>query len=377
MKSTVLPALTRGWLALAATLAVQSACAVETVTVMTWNVAGNGVADWSTNSAQVQAIGRHLTNFQPDIVTFQEIPFTNTWQMPNWIRAYLPGYALATNSGTDGYIRSAVASRYPITRSTKWLDGVPLTMFGDTNRFTRDLFEAEIAVPGFNLPLHVFTTHLKSSTDSASAARRAAEASAISNHFVNGFLTTNAARPYLLTGDLNEDILRPPSSSQQPIQRLTNAPTGLRLTTPRNATNDDRTFSPRTAFTRRYDYVLPGGLLFSNLVTNLVIRSDSLEPLPAGWTPAETGIASDHTPVLAVFKNPFNTPFRLLSANVSNSLVTLRWEAAAGRQYRVEATANLTDWSGITTNLSATGAVFTFRTNTTPTARCFRVYRVP
>ena len=377
MKSPTLRRLLCVCVAFAALLAALSGPAVETVTVMTWNVAGNGVADWSTNSAQVQAIGRHLTNFQPDIVTFQEIPYTNTWQMPNWIRAYLPGYALATNSGTDGYIRSAVASRYPITRSTKWLDGVPLTMFGDTNRFTRDLFEAEITVPGFNLPLHVFTTHLKSSTDSASAVRRAAEASAISNHFVTGFLTTNAARPYLLTGDLNEDILRPPSSSQQPVQRLTNAPTGLRLTTPRNATGDDRTYSPRSGFTRRYDYMLPGGMLFSNLVTNLVIRSDTTTPLPVGWTAGETGVASDHTPVLAVFKNPFNTPFRLLSGNVTNGLITLRWESAAGRQYRVEAASNLTLWSSLTTNLIATGAVSTFRTNASSAARYFRVYRVP
>ena len=27
--------------------------------------------------------------------------------------------------------------------------------------FTRDLFEAEILVPGWTRPLHVFTTHLK------------------------------------------------------------------------------------------------------------------------------------------------------------------------------------------------------------------------
>ena len=350
---------------------------VETLSLLTWNVAGNHVADWSTNSLQVQAIGRHLTNFQPDIVTFQEIPLTNTWLMPSLVRAYLPGYALATNSGTDGYIRSAIASRYPITRSTKWLDGVSLLPFGNTNNFTRDLFEAEIAVPGFNLPLHIFTTHLKSGTDAASRVRRGAEASAVANFLVAAFLTTNAARPYVLTGDLNEDIVRPPTGSLQPVQRLTNAPTGLRLTTPRNATNDDRTYSPRTGFTRRYDYILPGGLLFSNLATSQVIRSDTLTPLPAGWATGDTGIASDHTPVLMVFNNPFNPPFRLLSVSASNALVTLRWEAAASRQYRVEASSNLAAWTSLTTNLTATGAVFTFRTSLSGPARFFRVHRVP
>ena len=352
--------------------------AVEKLSLLTWNVAGNASTNWTTNMAQVQAIGRHLTNFQPDIVTFQEVPYTNTWQMANLVRAYLPGYFLATNSGTDGYIRSTIASRFPITRSQKWLDGVLLTAFGDTNRFTRDLFEAEIAVPGFNLPLHVFTTHLKSSQDSASKVRRGAEASAISNHLVTIFLPANSARPYVLTGDLNEDILRPPTSSQHPIQRLTNAPTGLRLTTPRNATNDERTFSTRTAnFSSRYDYILPGGLLFSNVASSQVIRSDTLTPLPSGWTTSETAIASDHAPVLMVFKNPFNTPFRLLSVSASNAFVTLRWEAAAGRQYRVEASSNLSAWTSLTTNLTATGSVFTFRTDASGPARFFRIHRVP
>ena len=367
-------ALGSAWFAM---LATPAASAVETLTLMTWNTGGNGTTNWSTNSVQVRAIGRHLTYFQPDIVTFQEIPFTNTSQMPSWIKAYLPGYALATNSGTDGYIRSVIASRYPITRSTKWLDGVPLTAFGDTNRFTRDLFEAEIAVPGFSFPLHVFTTHLKSGTDGASVARRGAEASAISNYLVASFLPANSSHPYLLTGDLNEDVSRPPSNSLQPVQRLTSAPTGLRLTTPRNSGGDDRTYSPRTSFSRRYDYVLPGGLLFSNILTSQVIRSDTLSPLPDGWTAAETGTASDHTPVMMSFQNPFNTPFRLLSITATNQTLTLQWEAAAGRQYRVESSASLSSWTITSPMLTATSGVFTFHTNRSVAGPFLRVYRSP
>ena len=30
------------------------------LTLMTWNVSGNGAADWSTNAPQVQAIGRQV-----------------------------------------------------------------------------------------------------------------------------------------------------------------------------------------------------------------------------------------------------------------------------------------------------------------------------
>jgi len=42
------------------------------LTLMTYNVKGNGVADWSTNAAQVQAIGREIVYLNPDIITFNE-----------------------------------------------------------------------------------------------------------------------------------------------------------------------------------------------------------------------------------------------------------------------------------------------------------------
>src|SRR5262245_27711211 len=228
------------------------------LSLLTYNVGGNGATNWSTNSDQVQAIGRQINYLQPDVITFNEVPFSHSSQMTNFVPAYLPGYFLAMNSGTDGFIRSAIISRYPIIRSTKWLDGASLQPFGYTNTnpfFTRDLFEAEINVPGFSNHLHVFTTHLKALADSSSAARRAAEASAISNFFVTTFLPTNGQRPYVLTGDLNEDVSRPPSSSQHPIERLVNAATGLRLTTPRHpVTADERTWSIRnSSLTLRFD----------------------------------------------------------------------------------------------------------------------------
>lgn len=154
-------------------LAAASAGAVDSLSVLTYNTAGNGVADWSTNSLQVQAIGREVGYLNPDIITFQEIPFTNSWQIPNFVRAFLPGYFYATNSGGDGYIRSVILSRYPIARSQSWFNRMNLSAFGYNGPFTRDLFEAEISVPGFSQPLRVFTTHLKAGTDATSMQRRA------------------------------------------------------------------------------------------------------------------------------------------------------------------------------------------------------------
>jgi endonuclease/exonuclease/phosphatase family metal-dependent hydrolase len=252
--------------------------------MVTYNLKGNGASDWSTNAAQVQAIARELIYLNPDIIAFNEIPNSQYWEMTNWVIAFFPAYTIVVSHGTDGFIRSGVGSRFPITRWTNYLDGASLTNFGYNGTFTRDLLEAQISIPGFSQPLHVFVTHLKSGTSSSDdAARRAAEASAISNYFVTGFLTTNALQPYLLAGDMNEDIAFPATGSQQPIQRLTNN-TGLRLTTPLNPfTLSPLTHSIQSAggLDRRYDYILPCTLLFSNIQSSQVFRTDLLTNFPS------------------------------------------------------------------------------------------------
>ncbi len=342
--------------------------------LLTYNVAGNGVEDWSTNSPQVRAIGRQMQYLQPDIITFQEIPFTNTWQMANFVAAFLPGYYLATNSGTDGYIRSVILSRFPIVRSRKWLDGVGLTNFGYNGTFTRDLFEAEINVPGYMQPLHVFTTHLKAGTDTNSVARRAAEASAISNYFVTGFLTTNSTRPYVLTGDLNEDVFRTTNTA---IQRIANPATGLVLTTPRNPiTGDERTISTRTSLFARYDYIMPCALLCSNIVSSQVFRTDLITNPPPPLLTNDSRTASDHLPVLMIFANPYQAPFRLLSLNLSNDQANLKWESVPGMKYGIETSSNLIFWTRLATNLSATSMILSFRTNVIGPIQFYRVYRI-
>lgn len=323
------------------------------LSVLTYNTHGSAIADWTTNSPQVRAIGRQMAYLDPDIITFQEIPMTNSgWaQMDNFVAAFRPGYYLATNSGDDGYIRSAILSRYPITVSKSWLAFANLEAFVYTNtdtpladNFTRDLFEAQIAVPGFAQPLHVFTAHLKSGTGASSdSGKRAAEAAAISNFFVNVFLPANAEHPYLLTGDMNEDIAQPATGSQQPIQSLANAATGLHLTTPRNlVTGDHRTFSIRAVdgLLGRYDYILPGGLLYSNYAGSLVFRTDLLTNPPAPLLTTDDATASDHLPVMMFFGNPYESSFRLLSVAAVDGEVSLQWESVSNRVYGVEVSTN-------------------------------------
>ncbi len=285
---------------------------------------------------------------------------------------------LATNSGTDGYLRSVILSRFPIARSQKWLDGVSLSAFGYSGTFTRDLFEAEINLPDLARPLHVFTTHLKSGSDSASAARRAAEASAVSNFFVNAFLPAHAGNLYVLTGDLNEDVNRPPASSQQPLARLANSMTGLWLTTPVNRfTGSDGTLSIRGSLTVRFDYVLPNGALFSNIVSSEVFRTDLLNPTPPQLQKLDDKTASDHLPVLLVFQHPDEHLFKISLVQASNQWVTLQWPSAVGRRYSVEGSTNLISWNSLADGLTATSLDFSWNVRMDRPPRFFRIRREP
>ena len=353
---------------------------------LTYNVNGNLRTDWSMTNWYVRCIGRQVQYLNPDIITFQEIPVTNncTAQMADFVAAYRPGYYLVTNSADDGFIHSAILSRYPIISSTSRLHGVYLGPYGYTNAspspyFSRDLFEAQIAVPGFPQPLHVFTVHLKSGQAGTESSKRAAEAGAVSNFFATVYLPTNGLQPYVLSGDLNEDILRPPDSNPQSIQRLVNASTGLQLATPVNPfTDSELTISIRddNGLTKRYDYILPCAMLFSNIVGSQVFRTDLLYPVPPNLYSDDEN-ASDHLPVFMVFANPFNVPFRLLSIGVTNQIVSLKWESTSNRQYHVEVSSNFTAWTLLVTNLAATGADFTFSTNVPGDVKFFRVYRAP
>jgi hypothetical protein len=165
---------------------------------------------------------------------------------------------------------------------------------------------------------------------------------------------------------MNEDIARPASGSQQPIQRLTSAPTGLRLTTPVNPyTGSELTHSIQdtNGLGKRYDYILPCGLLCSNIVFSQVFRTDLLPSLPMPLLPGDDATASDHLPVLMMFNNPYEQPFRLTSLVVTNGAVTVKWESVAGRSYWVESSPNLTVWTAVASNLMATGTNTMFTTN--------------
>ncbi|HZI31412.1 MAG TPA: hypothetical protein VFF11_03665, partial [Candidatus Binatia bacterium] len=311
----------------------------------------------------------------PDIITFNEIPKTNAWQMPNWVTAFMPGFYLATNSGTDGYIRSVIASRFPIIRSTSWLSHADLNPFGYTNaNFTRDLFEAEIAVPDWSQPLHVFTTHLKSSSGgyADAAAKRATEAAAITNFLATNILAQFPPQPFTLSGDMNES-----DTNTTAIQELFSAPATLRLTGPKNPySNTINTYSIQGSLTERIDYIFPCTLLVSNIVSSQVFRTDLLTNLPASLYSNDDKTASDHLPVLMTFANPFTQRYTITDLDKTNNSVTVKWQSVPGQSYQLESSTDLTVWTSLATNLTATNYSYTVNTNLTSPQRFFRVKRM-
>ncbi|HAV63187.1 MAG TPA: hypothetical protein DCY13_12575 [Verrucomicrobiales bacterium] len=364
------------WLVLLAVLPLRAW--PDQITLLSWNVAGNGANDWTTNSAQVQAIGRIVRHLQPDIVTLQEIPHPHVSEMTNFIKAYLPQHELARASGTDGSIRSVIASRFPINRQQKWLDGELLNAFGYDGRFTRDLFEAEIAVPGWPQPLHVFTTHLKSMFDADSVARRSAEALAISNFVVHVFYPSWTNQPFVLTGDFNEDHVVHAASGAGVVAKLTHPAVGLHLATPRNpSTGSERTFSIRTSLQSRLDYVLPNGQLHSNIITSQIFRTGNLHPLPPGLLTNDDRTASDHLPVLMVFGNPYPQSFRVTRIELSGDLLSLRWDSKPGRRYNVESSSDLVTWSTNATDLLVGGTNAIWNTAAPGGSRYYRIRMNP
>jgi hypothetical protein len=233
-------------------------------------------------------------------------------------------------------------------------------------------------VPGATEPLHIFTTHLKSGPDADSQDRRAAECSAVSNFFATVFIPTNGLRPYLLAGDLNEDIAIPLSHSNQPIQRLVSAPTGLKLTTPVNPFTLSRfthSIQGSNALDARFDYVLPAGVLSSNIVTSQVFRTDLLNPVPLNLNSNDDIVASDHLPVVMVFRYP--DPPLLTALTLSNASLVLSWPTLVDRRFNVETSTNLAMWSVAASNVTATGAQQSWIAPVDSERKFFRVLRSP
>ncbi|MGA4579754.1 endonuclease/exonuclease/phosphatase family protein [Limisphaera sp. VF-2] len=345
--------------------------------VLTWNLSGFGMTNWTPTHAQLEAVVRVLRHLKPTVVSFQEVPEGWETAMTNWVKSWWPEATVVVGARTDGALRLAVASGLPVRAVRSWLRRAPLDAWGHVGVFTRELLEAEVVVPGHGEPVHVFTVHLKAGTDGESAARRAAEALAISNFFAGEWPTRRRGRAYLLAGDCNEDVNRPRPGERGAVRILVGEGTGLRLLTPvQPVTGDDRTWSSRQAsLSYRFDYVLPSGLLVSNVVASGVFRSDREWPRPVGVELGDSALASDHLPVWTVFANPFLPP--RLTWDVRGGKSWLRWWSGAGQRYRLEVSTDLERWTSWEELWAAGPGWMESPVEMTDVGRFYRVVRLP
>ena len=124
---------------------------------------------------------------------------------------------------------------------------------------------------------------------------------------------------------------------------------------------------------------MPCGLLFLNIVSSQVFRTDLLTnpPSPPSLQTNDDVVASDHLFVFMEFANPYDKAFRLTSITESGTSLRVSWESVPGQMYRLEVSPNLADWTVLANNLLATDSVFTFSTNSSEDLKFLRVHRGP
>ena len=176
---------------------------------------------------------------------------------------------------------------------------------------------------------------------------------------------------------MNEDINRPRTYEQGAIQTLTSSPTGLRLTTPRNpVTNDERTWSIQNpSLTIRFDYILPCWLLYSNISSSQVFRSDRVSPPAPPLQSGDSATASDHLPIEMIIGNPYDAPYIIRALTISDQIATIHWQTVLGGRYRLEASSDLATWTAVASNLVGQGGELTVQVDVSAARQFFRIAR--
>lgn len=300
-----------GCLAVAGLFLPATATGTVDISMMTWNIDRAVGSGTNVDNSAALAVGRIVDSLQPDVLFLNEVlsRSNNTPQttvavnaaLKNWVIANVPYLAtstfysvVATNS--DGFIRNAIVSRYPIINTTNYAIS------------SRGLLSSVIDIPGTTNDLGVFVAHFKAFGDSASSSQRQAEANFDAGIIRNWLAGTNLNAVF--AGDFNEDEDNPqfPLGSNvgvglyAPIS--TNLSAGLFNFNPTdtNAPSSNQTISIRGTLSRRFDYILPADGRF-NSINGFVFNTytwNNLGILPTGLNFDDSSTASDHLPVFAM-----------------------------------------------------------------------------
>jgi PKD repeat protein len=285
----------------------------QTVRVMQWNVErGLGRSSNNTN-AQAQAIARVVNYNTPDILLFNEIDCSNSLSVAqnesaliSWVTNSVPylgtqpgsSFYVKASSSTDGYIRNAVVSRYPIL-----LEGT----YTSANMI-RGLHAFRIQLEGTNV-LQIFHAHFKCCSSSQSDCDERQTNALYSSTTIRNWAGTNLL-PYIFAGDWNEDESNPQcslSATYRPITMVrTNGNLVEFLPTALNASS--KTISTPSP-TRRFDYCLAASNRLSaasGFVFNSVVWAQNGLYTNAGPQNLSTdsATASDHCSVFVNYSFP-------------------------------------------------------------------------
>ena len=354
------------WAADAVTVPVLSSTSV-TFRVMAANITSGNYQDYQPPGIRI------FQGLKPDVVAIQEFNYANN--TASGLRSFVSttfgtNFAFMRESNASYSIPNGIISRWPIVASGSWEDP-------DTGVNDRGFAWAQIDLPGPQ-DLFVVSVHLKASSGTDNAARRAAEAD-----WIKGLIQSNSpANAFIIVaGDFN--IQGPSEAALQTFKTfLSDSP----IPTDAISGGDADTNAGRT---ERYDYVLPSFSLATNQVPSvigaqlfpngLVFDSRKFAPLSA-VAPVQSGDSGvsgmQHMAVLKDFRVSFLVTNQV---PVPEPLVrqvapgVLCWAGLSNLTYAVEMTSTLTNWASAGAAWSGTTNYVFTNSPAAPSARFFRV----
>ncbi len=277
-----------------------------TIKVMTYNIHKAVGANVGYSTEAAQACARIVNYYEPDVLIINELEGSSTTGATNslklWCSNYLPYLGTITDSKiyvspiSDGYIRNAIVSKYPIINRISY----PMP--------PRDLLVGTIDIPG-DPNVRVFGAHFKAGT---SCTTRQSNAAFTRDTILDwSYSLSNADIPYLACGDFNEDETNPIctiTSSYHPISTVLEA--YLSDYTPTDGYGSAKTWSSSSPSVR-FDYILPSWHLKARPTQNPSVKDNSIicrtttwftrGVLPPGLYRYDCIDASDHLAVLGTF----------------------------------------------------------------------------
>ena len=310
---------------LLATLLLPTAGLATDVSVLSWNIR-RGIGSNSPNSGEQTYLAKTVNYLKPDIWTINELggnvagysAAAEGTALASFVSSNVTifgtnpvlgaDYFLYVGTTNDGFIGNAIVSRYALTDTRSYSDGL------------RGLVHANAILPD-GAQLGIFTEHLKATTNNANSTsdsqQRQTEAETSLGN-LNAWKSANPGSAAVLTGDFNlsqdpgeddnwtagnvGDPL-PNGHVYQPITTLESA--GFLDPKPLSANGDPDTISAASGSNprNRFDYNLYSSFGNVRYLGGQVFNTAAFpfNGRPAGFDFADSQNASDHLPVFATY----------------------------------------------------------------------------